>query len=122
MTRERLDLGRYGEELALREVERAGYRLICSNYRCPLGEIDLIAMDGQTLVFLEIKTRKGRRAAEAKEAVNYRKQRQITKAALSYMKANNCLEAKARFDVVAIGMGEEGPEIEIIKNAFDAAL
>lgn len=122
MTRERLDLGRYGEELALREIERAGYRRVCSNFRCPLGEIDLIAMDGEVLVFLEIKTRKGGSVSEAKEAVNYRKQRQITKAALAYMKENKCMEEKARFDVVAIGVGEKGPEIEIIKNAFDAAL
>jgi putative endonuclease len=122
VTRERLDLGRYGEELALKEIERAGYRRVCSNFRCSVGEIDLIAMDGDVLVFLEIKTRKGSRVSEAKEAVNHRKQRQITKVALTYMKANKCMETKARFDVVAIGMGEKGPEIEIIKNAFDAAL
>ncbi len=122
MTRERIDLGRFGEETALSAIERAGYVKVCTNYRCPLGEIDLIAMDGDTLVFIEIKTRKGRSPSEAKEAVNYKKQRQITKVAFSYMKARGCMGVKARFDVVAIGMGNNGPEIELIKNAFDAVL
>ncbi|NCO60229.1 MAG: YraN family protein [Deltaproteobacteria bacterium CG_4_8_14_3_um_filter_51_11] len=121
MTKERLDLGRCGEELASVALERAGYRKICANYRCRLGEIDLIATEGGVLVFIEIKTRKGCPSAAAKEAVNHRKQRQITKAALNYMKTNGCLDKKARFDVVAIGLGEDGPDIEIIRNAFDAA-
>ena len=121
MTRERLDLGRRGEELALKEIKRMGYRLVEKNYRCPLGEIDIVARDGSYLVFLEIKTRKTGSIGLAKEAVNKRKKRQVSKAALAYMKANDCSDARSRFDVVAISLAGESPRIEVIKNAFDLA-
>ena len=121
MTRERLQLGELGEDLALQRIRALGYRKILRNYRCPLGEIDLIAMDGDTLVFIEIKTRKGRSVGYAKEAVNARKQRQLSKVALAYMKSNNCHDVRARFDVVAVCVGQGEPEIQVIKNAFDLA-
>ena len=121
MTQARLELGRYGEDLAYKRIKRLGYKKIIRNYRCPLGEVDLIANDGDTLVFIEIKTRRGKSTGYAKEAVNARKQRQLSKVALSYMKSNNCSEAKARFDVIAISIKEDKPEIEVVKNAFDLA-
>ena len=121
MTQARLELGRYGEDLAYKRIKRLGYRKIIHNYRCPLGEVDLIANDGDTLVFIEIKTRRGRPTGYAKEAVDARKQRQLSKVALSYMKSNNCSDAKARFDVIAISIKEDKPEIEVVKNAFDLA-
>ena len=65
MTRERLDLGKFGEDLAFKKIKSLGYKGIIRNYRCPLGEVDLIARDGDTLAFIEIKTRKrGRRCEE----------------------------------------------------------
>lgn len=121
MTRERLDLGKKGEDLALRKIRRLGYKCISRNYRCPLGEIDLIAKDGDTLVFLEIKTRKGKSLGYAKEAIDRRKKRQLSKVALAYMKANNCCDAKSRFDVVAISLREGREEIEVVRNAFELA-
>ena len=121
MTRERLELGDFGEDLAFKKIKRLGYKKILRNYRCPLGEVDLIAKDGDTLVFIEIKTRKGRSIGYAKEAVNAKKKRQLSKGALAYMKSNNCCDIKARFDVVAICLGRGEPEIEVIKNAFDLA-
>ena len=121
MTKERLELGHLGEELAFKEVRRLGYKEVERNYRCPLGEVDLIARDGDTLVFLEIKTRKGRSLGYAKEAVNERKKRQISKVALTYMKNKKCFGAKARFDVVAVSLGQGKPELEVIKNAFELA-
>ena len=121
MTRERLELGAFGEDLAFKKIKRLGYKKILRNYRCPLGEVDLIAKDGDTLVFIEIKTRKGRPIGYAKEAVNAKKKRQLSKVALAYMKSNNCCDIKARFDVVAICLGQGEPEIEVIKNAFDLA-
>ena len=84
-----------------------------------LREVDLIARDGDTLVFIEIKTRKGTSIDYAKEAVNDRKKRQLTKTALAYMKSNNCCDTKARFDVVAINLKDGEPQIEILRNAFD---
>lgn len=121
MTRERLALGAYGEKLAYKEIRKRGYKRIVRNYCCPLGEVDLIAQDGDTLVFIEIKTRKARSMAYAKEAVDIRKRRQISKVALAYMKSNNCCDVKARFDVIAVHVTEGKPEIEVIKNAFELA-
>jgi putative endonuclease len=121
MTRRRRELGRLGEELAVRKIKRMGYKKIIRNYRCALGEIDLIAHDGETLVFLEIKTRKTKGLAYAKEAVDARKRRQLSKVALTYMKANRCSAAKARFDVVAVSLGADDPQIEVIKDAFELA-
>jgi putative endonuclease len=121
VTRERLELGKKGENLALKTIRSMGYKDILQNYRCPLGEIDLIARDGDTLVFLEIKTRRTGSTGYAKEAVNARKRHQISKAALAYMKANNCGNIRARFDVVAISLAGPSPKIEVIKNAFDLA-
>jgi putative endonuclease len=121
VTRERLELGNFGEELAFKRIKRLGYKKIVRNYRCPLGEVDLIAKDGDTLVFIEIKTRKGKSLGYAKEAVTDKKQRQLSKVALAYMKSNQCMGIKARFDVVAICLGQGEPEIEVVKNAFDLA-
>ncbi|MBW1788236.1 MAG: YraN family protein [Deltaproteobacteria bacterium] len=120
MTRARLELGKRGEDLAFQAVKQLGYKQIVRNYRCSQGEVDLIARDGATLVFIEIKTRRTRSASYAKEAVNRRKQRQLSKVALAYMKANDCEEVSARFDVVAIGLlPGEAPEIEIVRDAFE---
>ena len=121
MTRERLELGERGEALAFNKIKSMGYKKIVKNYRCPLGEVDLVAKDGDTLVFIEIKTRRGRPLGYAKEAVNARKQKQISKVALAYMKANNCCDVSARFDVVAVSLGSGPPQIEVIQNAFDLA-
>jgi len=121
LTRERLELGEQGETLAFEEIKRLGYTNIIRNYRCRLGEVDLVAEDGDVLVFIEIKTRRGRSLGFAKEAVNARKRKQISKVALSYMKANHCCDVSARFDVVAVSVGSGPPQIEVIKNAFDLA-
>lgn len=116
-----MELGKRGEVLAVGELKKLGYKIVETNYRCRLGEIDLIARDGKSLVFVEIKTRRHKPLGYAKEAVHPRKQRQISKAALTYMKQNRLESAKARFDVVAISLTSEGPKIEVIKNAFDLA-
>ena len=121
MTKERVELGRFGEELALKKIKRLGYKKVIRNYRCPLGEVDLIARDGDTLVFIEIKTRKNKSMEYVKEAVNARKRRQLSKVALAYIKSNGCCDVKARFDVVAISLGGDKPQIEVIKNAFELA-
>jgi len=121
VTTERVELGRRGEALAHSALKKSGYNIIESNYRCRLGEIDVVAREGKSLVFVEIKTRRGKSLGYAKEAVHPRKQRQISKVALTYMKQNHCEDTKARFDVVAISLSPDGPEVEIIKNAFDLA-
>jgi putative endonuclease len=121
LTRERLNLGKQGENLALHIIRRLGYKLIEKNYRCPLGEIDLIAKDEDCLVFIEIKTRRNQPVGSAKEAVDERKIRQISKVALAYMQANNCCDTKSRFDVIAISITGDKEEIEVIQDAFELA-
>jgi putative endonuclease len=121
LTRERLDLGKLGEALAIKKVRSLGYKVIAANYRCPMGELDLVARDGDCLVFIEIKTRRRGAIDSAKAAVDARKQRQVSKAALAYMKSNGCCDVKSRFDVVAVSLGQGPPRIEVIKNAFELA-
>jgi putative endonuclease len=121
MTKERIALGKLGEDFARKRLKKLGYRILETNYRCPLGEIDLIARDGEFLVFVEIKTRTSQSLGQAKEAVHKRKQVQLSKVALAYMKSCDLWGAKARFDVVAIGVSDGRKEIEIIQNAFELA-
>ena len=121
MTKERISLGKVGEDLARERLKDCGYRILTTNYRCPFGEIDVIARDGDVLVFVEIKTRKNKSLGLVKETVNIRKQRQISKVALAYMKSHNLWGSKARFDMVAVGLLDGKKEIEIIKNAFELA-
>ena len=121
MTKERLALGKAGEDIAFKKIKKLGYKCVERNYRCALGEIDMIARHGNCLVFIEIKTRKGRDTGYAKEAVTDRKKRQISKTALHYMKENNCSDTKSRFDVVAVCINEGKPDIEVIENAFELA-
>jgi len=112
MTKERLALGKLGEDLALKKIKKMGYKCITRNYKCPLGEIDIIAQQNGYLVFLEIKTRRDTNTGFAKEAVNKRKMMQISKSALTYMKENNCSDVKSRFDVVAVSINQKKTNIE----------
>ena len=121
MTQERITLGKLGEDLARKRLIDLGYRILITNYRCSLGEIDLVARDDDVLVFVEIKTRKRESLGLIKEAVNRRKQTQLSKVALAYLKSNNLWGSKVRFDVVAIRLIDGKKEIEIIKNAFELA-
>jgi len=121
MTREHLELGIRGEQLAEEKLKGLGYKIVERNYRCPFGEIDLIARDRNTLVFVEIKTRRGKPLAYAKEAVNAGKRRRLSKTALAYMKANAAFDSSARFDVVAVSLINGPPEVEIVTDAFELA-
>ncbi len=112
-------LGDRGEREAAAYLRRQGLRIVARNYRTPLGEIDLIARDGDTVVFVEVKTR---RQGEPAEAVTPEKQRRLTLAALHFLKARGLLEYRSRFDVVAIVWPETDrtPDIEHFRAAFDA--
>jgi putative endonuclease len=113
------DLGKKGEEIALRFLKKKGYRIIETNYVCKLGEMDLIAKEKDTLVFIEVKTRTSMHFGPPQLAVTNFKQRQLSKVALSFLKEKKLEDVKARFDVVAILLGQKGEEIELIRNAFD---
>ena len=115
-----IPLGQQGEALACRYLSRQGYRVIARNYRTRLGEIDIIAEEQGTLVFVEVKTRRGHQCGHPFEAVTPAKCRQISKAALQYLAETGREGQAARFDVVAISFGGEAPPVvELAKNAFE---
>jgi putative endonuclease len=115
-------LGERGEAAAERYLKRKGCRILARHVDQPLGEIDIIAVDGRTIVFVEVKTRKSSDAGHPTEAVDDRKQRRLTQAAVAYLKAHGLLQYAARFDVVAVTWPEKSgrPGIEHFPNAFAA--
>lgn len=110
-------LGGRGEDMAVRFLKKKGYRILERNFRCPAGEIDIIARDGGTLVFVEVKTRTDSLFGHPIEAVHSRKRRKMREAALHYLSGRK-EEEPARFDVVSITMKTGGKEIEHIQDAF----
>lgn len=117
----RISLGKKGEGIALDFLRKQGYRIIERNYRCRAGEIDIIAEEGSSLAFVEVKTRRSTHFGLPEEAVAYEKRRHLTRVASGYLSYRHIKEAKCRFDVVSVLMNENGvKEIRLIKNAFEA--
>jgi putative endonuclease len=116
-----LTLGRRGENAAARYLRRLGYVIVARGQRGAIGEIALVAVDGRTLVFIEVKTRTTQDAGHPADAVDDQKQRRLTRLALAYMKRHDLLENPARFDVVAVTWPDKGsrPAIEHFQNAFE---
>jgi putative endonuclease len=120
MTEERLSLGKKGEDFAAKLLKKRGYKIKERNYRSPAGEIDIIAIEGKTLAFVEVKTRSSNSFGTAEEAVNIRKQRQIIRAAMYYLQQSAKKEdSPARFDVVSVRADGKALTGNIIKNAFE---
>ena len=119
MSRARFELGRSGEAAAAKLLKKNGYKILNKNYRTKLGEIDIIAKDRDTVCFIEVKTRSNDSFGLPQESVSRLKQRQIAKAALSFLKEKNLFDKKARFDVVSVIYEGDRPRIELIKNAFE---
>jgi putative endonuclease len=113
--------GQEGEELAVRHLKRMGYRIVCRNYRCPFGEIDIIARHRGVLVFVEVKSRSTETFGSPKLAVTPAKQRKLSRVAWHYLEQHKLTEASARFDVVAIKGMQGSTHLEVIENAFDSA-
>ncbi|MDD2900109.1 MAG: YraN family protein [Desulfuromonadaceae bacterium] len=116
--------GELGEELASRFMITRGYRILERNFRCKGGEVDIIARDpgDESLVFIEVKARRGLTYGVPQLAVTAFKQRQISKAALTWLNKNRRHDTIARFDVIAILLHTDGTHtVEHIKNAFDLA-
>jgi putative endonuclease len=121
MTFARLKTGKKGEELAADYLTKAGYRIVERNYRCVFGEIDIVAEEGDTLVFVEVKSRHSSSYGEPQLAVDYRKQRKISTVALNYIEEKHKQGRNARFDVVSVKLSSSGHAIDLIKNAFELA-
>lgn len=113
------DTGREGEKFALKYLKRKGYRILASNYSTPVGELDIVAMDGDTLVFVEVKTRTTLLYGHPFEAVNAEKQRRLKRLALYYMKAKKVSNTGGRFDVMSLRKGEGGYQVNHIIDAFE---
>jgi len=109
------------EIFAAKLLRKRGYKIIKQNYRTKFGEIDIIAKEKDTIVFVEVKARSNENFGNPKLGVNKKKQKQISMVALYYLKTTNQSKAKARFDVVSFSLKTDTPKIEIIKNAFELA-
>ncbi len=114
--------GSRSERAAARFLKRLGYRIVTRNYLCPLGEIDLVALDGRCVVFVEVRSTEGPDAARPAASVDATKQRRLTDLALYYLQKHRLLGAAARFDVLAVSWppGQSQPAITHHPNAFDA--
>jgi len=117
-----ITLGARGENIAAAFLKGQKYAIIERNYRCKAGEVDIVAREGKTLVFVEVKTRSNTAFGPPQASVTPFKQRQLSKAALTWLAKKKLHDTSARFDVIAIILREhEVPAIEHIKNAFDLA-
>ena len=121
MTMARQQLGILGEKLAVEELERRGYAITARRYRTPCGEIDIVAEDGETLVFVEVKARETAEFGTAAEAVTPWKQRRLVRMARDYLTRERVADRPCRFDVVAIMFDGPAPAVELFQNAFDAS-
>ncbi len=119
MSKQNIYLGKRGEGATADFLKENGYKILKANYKTKLGEVDIIAYDKDTLCFIEVKTRDSLRFGSPQEAVSHFKQRQISKVALQFLKRNNLLNKKARFDVVSVIYTEDKPAFDLIKNAFE---
>lgn len=113
---DRKQLGNYGEDLAAAHLKRLGYRILERNWRCRLGELDIVAEENKTIVFVEVKIRTSLEFGRPELAVANFKQKRIVKIAVSYIQQKKLFNRDLRFDVLAIGPDSW----QIIKNAFTA--
>ena len=114
-------LGRKGEAVAVRHLRRLGYRILKTGFRTRFGEIDIIAEEKDTLVFVEVKTRRDLEAGDPVEAVDGRKQRRLVRLADAYLQQRGTPEAICRFDVVSIVLPRLGrSRVDLYRNAFSA--
>ncbi len=111
--------GRWGEALAAAWLRLKGYRIEARNWRCSLGEIDIVARDRRTLVFVEVKARSGTSVGPPEEAVDARKQRRLVQLAQAYL-AKHAAQTACRFDVIAISGRLPAPRIRHLRDAFRA--
>lgn len=115
-------LGNSGENLAAEYLERQGFQILERQWRSRFGELDLVAVDSETIVFVEVKTRATMAAGDPTEAITRAKQKKITQSALAYLKRRGWLQRRSRIDVVSIlWQGQNGqPDIRHYRSAFDA--
>ncbi len=119
MPETKLEFGKLAEKTAAEFLKANGYKILECNYRTKLGEIDIIAEEQGTICFVEVKARHSLNLGSPEDAVTAKKQRQMSKAAIFYLKANNLLERLSRFDVLTFLYTDNLPKISLIKDAFE---
>lgn len=119
---DRLQLGRIGEQAAVAHLEARGYRILARNFRCALGEIDLIAAQGDVTVFVEVKSRSTDEFGPPFEAITRLKQRRLMRLATFYLKGKSRVDRPARFDAVSVTIRPDGyvEGVELLVDAFQA--
>jgi putative endonuclease len=119
MSRDTDAIGAYGERVAARTLADAGLRVIDRNWRCTTGELDLVALDGATIVFCEVKTRRGAAFGLPVEAVRWQKVRRLRALAALWLAAHPDIRGEIRFDVVSVWPQPAGPAaVEHLREAF----
>lgn len=113
--------GRPGEDLACRHLAAQGFAIVQRNYRCRSGEVDVVAREGETTVFVEVKERQGASHGQGLESVTFGKRRRLIRAARLYAAAHGLDERPLRFDVISIDWDERGPQVRHDRGAFDAS-
>lgn len=115
-------LGERGERVAARYLRRRGYKIVARRHRSRYGEFDVIAVDGRTVVFVEVKTRRTDGGIAPAEAVDLTRRRRMTRAANAFLKSHALLECPARFDIIEVIWPEDArrPTIRHHENAFPA--
>jgi len=121
VSEERQRLGRWGEQVAAAYLKKSGLRIVASNVRTPVGELDLVARHGAVQVFIEVKTRRSRCCGAPAEAVDARKQRQVIRAAQWYLTQGGLDDCEIRFDVVTVDVENGRVQIEHIPAAFEVS-
>lgn len=112
-------LGQEGERIAESYLRKKGYRVVERNYRCSVGELDLVVLDRRVIVFVEVKTRTDERFGAPLESVGSRKQKKMIKAALFFLSQRRLHHRDARFDVVGVSWRDREPVVEHVENAFE---
>jgi uncharacterized protein (TIGR00252 family) len=114
-------VGRLGEELASRHLEERGYVVCQMNYRCPVGEMDIVALDGECLAFVEVRTRRSSKFGSAAESITRAKQQKLVEVAETYLQEHGSSTADWRIDVVSVQMSRQGTveHIDLIRNAVE---
>jgi putative endonuclease len=110
--------GRSGEDAALDTYLHRGYRLVSRNWRCRIGELDLVLARGDTLVFCEVKTRRGSAFGGGYEAVTGRKRAKVRAVAEAFLQVSAARPGGIRFDVASVALGPRGAQVELFEDAF----
>ncbi len=114
-------VGRYGEKLAENHLQRHGFRILARNVHLRHAELDLVALEGRTLCFVEVRLRSSKRFGSAEESIDRRKQRRLARAAAELLATRRLPRHDAlRFDVVSVDASREPPRVELIRDAFRA--